>query len=497
MIAAVAAVAIAASAIPAAASVPAAAAPARPARPASSGPAPTVVSFTWGGGFANQLGALPLYRRYHMHATFYVPSGLVCLPSADPGCTRLPYLTLADVRKIAAGGNEIGGLSVEHIPLTGLPAAEAQREICDDRVNLTRWGFRVTDFAYPFGLVNRTLQQLAQRCGYNSGLGTGQLRGAGLCTHCPFAETIPPQNPYVLRTPIEVASVGTRWTPRTFEAIVNGARRHGGGWVIFTLHDVCAHSCALGVTLPELTKVLRFLARLRGHGVSVKTVRQVVGGPVRPAVPGPQPQPMPQAGIRNSLLTTTSANGVPACFQAAHYGDNTSTFSYRRHGGPGGDPAEVIAVTKRTSGTAQLLPALDLGACAPSVSAGRSYTVSAWYTSTVPAEINVYYRTSLGTWRFWQASTTLTAQPHWTRASWTTSPVPSGASALSFSIAPRAAGTVATSRYRLSPAGTSPTALIILLAVIVVMASIEAGFTISDRLHRRRARSAPGNTEGS
>jgi len=57
------------------------------------------------------MGALPAFRHYGMHATFYVPSGLVCRLAADPGCT--------------------------------------------------------TNFAYPFALVNRTLQILAQRCGYN------------------------------------------------------------------------------------------------------------------------------------------------------------------------------------------------------------------------------------------------------------------------------------------------------------------------------------------
>ncbi|MGI8446031.1 MAG: hypothetical protein ACR2MP_02360 [Streptosporangiaceae bacterium] len=54
-----------------------------------------------------------------MPATFYVPSGLVCQPGAGPGCQRSPYLTLAEVRRIAADGNEIGGLSVQHVPLTG------------------------------------------------------------------------------------------------------------------------------------------------------------------------------------------------------------------------------------------------------------------------------------------------------------------------------------------------------------------------------------------
>ena len=85
-----------------------------------------MVTFTWGGGLADKMGALPLFQHYRMHATFYVPSGLVCQPATDPGCTRMPYLTLGEVRQIAAGGNEIGGLSVEHIPLTtGMPSARS------------------------------------------------------------------------------------------------------------------------------------------------------------------------------------------------------------------------------------------------------------------------------------------------------------------------------------------------------------------------------------
>src|SRR5277367_5461105 len=116
-----------------------------PAQARTAAPARTVVTFTWGGGLGDQMGALPVFRRYRMHATFYVPSGLVCQPGTGPGCQHQPYLTLAGIRQIAGDGNEIGGLSVQHVPLTGMPAAEARREICDDRLTLTRWGFRVTD----------------------------------------------------------------------------------------------------------------------------------------------------------------------------------------------------------------------------------------------------------------------------------------------------------------------------------------------------------------
>jgi peptidoglycan/xylan/chitin deacetylase (PgdA/CDA1 family) len=454
------------------AAVPAAASPAGAARPAGTAqPVKTVVTFTWGGGFANQLGALPVLRRYGMHATFYVPSGLVCVPATDPDCTKMPYLRLTQVRQIAAAGDEVGGLSVEHVPLTGLPAAEAEREICDDRVNLTRWGFRVTDFAYPFAMVNPALQLLARRCGYNSGLGTGQLRGAGLCTTCARAETIPPANPYVLRTPIEVASVGTSWTPATFENIVDGARSHGGGWIIFTIHDVCARNCSLGVTVPELTSVLSWLSRQAGKGVSVQTVAQVVGGPVRPAVTGPRPRQIPPPGVTNPRLARAGAGGVPACFQTARYGTNKASFRYRGGAGPAGAGAEFITLSRRQSGTAQLLPALDLGACAPSVSAGASYTPGVWYQSSQPAVFNVYYRTPVGTWKYWVTSPAVPAAKKWTRASWTTPGVPAGATGLSFGLALSSDGTIATSDYSLAPVrGTISTWLIAVIAAAAVAA---------------------------
>jgi hypothetical protein len=81
-----------------------------------------------------------------------------------------------------------------------------------------------------------------------------------------------------------VASVGTTWTPATFENIVTGAQQYGGGWIIFTVHDVCPRTCLLGVTEPELDSVVGWLSGQAAHGMEVRTVHQVIGGPVRPAV---------------------------------------------------------------------------------------------------------------------------------------------------------------------------------------------------------------------
>jgi peptidoglycan/xylan/chitin deacetylase (PgdA/CDA1 family) len=452
----------------------------------------TVVSFTWGGGFANQMGALPIFRQYHMHATYYVPSGLVCVPGTDPDCTQgSPYLTLPNLHTLAAAGNEIGGLTVLHVPLTKLPVAEQQREICQDRVNLTRWGMQVTDFAYPFAQVTSTLQDLVRRCGYNTGLGAGQLRGAGLCDTCGWAETIPPRDPYLLRAPIEVASVGTRWTAATFESIVTGAQRHGGGWIIFNIHDVCARDCALGVTKPELSSVLGWLAGQASHGVSVQTVRQVAGGPVRPLVAGPTPPPIAGPGVHNAALSVRAPGGGPACFTTARYGTNTARFSYQPAGGPGGAGAETIRMTGWASGDAKLLPVLDLGQCAPPAHAGQRYSVAVSYRSSKPVRFDLYYRTTVGNWVYWTTSSAMPAASEWAQASWDTPALPHGATAVSFGLAIGSDGTLSVSRYSLQPVRYSGTRLVVFGVVVLVLLGY---FMLRRWLLRRRAaaRAEPG-----
>ena len=331
-----------------------------------------------------------------MHATYFVPSGLVCVRSQAACARTSPYLTVPQLRRLAAGGNEIGGLSVLHQQLNTVPAAEARREVCNDRVNLFRWGFRPTDFAYPFAVENPAIEAMVRRCGYNAGLGAGELRGAGQCRNCAWAETIPPRNPLEVRAPIEVNSVGTRWSLSTYKSLIRGAQRHGGGWVVILIHQICAQTCTEGITATDLQNVLAWLHSQAGQGVAVETMHQVIGGSVRKAVAGPRPAPIPAPGVVNASLTRKAGNGYPACFQPSDYGHNTATFSYAPGGGPNGTAVETLKVTNWASGDAKLLPALDLGACAPSVTAGRQYTVAAQYKATLPTQFDIYYRTAGG-----------------------------------------------------------------------------------------------------
>ena len=100
----------------------------------------TVVSFTFDDGDADQMTAARILRSYGMRGTFYIITGAVGTPG---------YVTLADLHQLAAAGNEIGGHTVSHLELTHVSTAEARRQVCTGRDILTRWGFRVTSFAYP------------------------------------------------------------------------------------------------------------------------------------------------------------------------------------------------------------------------------------------------------------------------------------------------------------------------------------------------------------
>jgi peptidoglycan/xylan/chitin deacetylase (PgdA/CDA1 family) len=460
--------------------------------------AKTVVTFAWGGGLADQMPSLPMFRQYGMHATYFVPSGLVCLLSQTECRKSSPYLTIRDIHEIAADGNEIGGLSVLHEQLTTMPAAEAKREICDDRSNLFRWGLRPTDFAYPFAAVTPAVEALTRECGYNAGLGAGSLRGARRCDTCARAETIPPKNPLNVRAPIEVNSVHTTWSARTYESIVRGARKHGGGWVIFTIHDICPTNCNLGTTPSILGSVLKWLHGQARHNTVVETMRQVIGGPVMPPVAGPAPRTLPPSGVVNANLVKASG-GHPACFQEADYGETGASFAYQPAGGPHGSAAEAIRLTKSGSGNAKLLQAMDLGLCAPSVASGHSYTTGVWYKSSGPTQIEIYRRTLLGSWVYWTTSPVFQASDSWQQAAWTTPAAPPGTTALSFGLTTNSVGVIATTDYSLAIA-RSHRAQILLAGFLVVIAGgglIARGHYRYIRYSKAEAASAEAANAGS
>lgn len=234
----------------------------------------TVVSLTFDDGFKTQVEAARELAKRGMSGTFYVNSGSLKFPG---------YMTPDEVKEVSRLGNEIGGHSVNHAHLADIAPAEAKSEICSDRGALSSLvGSPLTSFAYPYGDVDNSVIRLTKACGYNSGRGVSGLRvGPSNCSDCPPAETIPPQNPYTVRT-IQSVQVDD-----TFEDLTKSvtAAELKGGWLPLTFHRMCDACAEESTSMQTFVRFLDWLGT-RPSTTTVRTVGQVIGGPAKPVTAG-------------------------------------------------------------------------------------------------------------------------------------------------------------------------------------------------------------------
>jgi hypothetical protein len=192
----------------------------------------------------------------------------------------------SQIHDLYNAGDEIGGHTLHHTNLTTVSTSTATTEVCQDRTNLLNQGFSpVASFAYPEAASNATSEQIVQNCGYSSARTVGNINSIDQCTDCPYAETIPPADPYYLRTP---EGITTSTTLSDLETYVTNAETHGGGWVILTFHGICDNQCtnANSMSPSIFTAFLDWLAPRAANGTVVRTVGQVMG-----ATPPPPPGP--------------------------------------------------------------------------------------------------------------------------------------------------------------------------------------------------------------
>ncbi|MHA7271847.1 polysaccharide deacetylase family protein [Arthrobacter sp. TMT4-20] len=405
------------------------------------------MSLTFDDANDNQIAAAATLQAKGLRGTFFIPSGYLDAPS---------YLTTAEVQVLQADGHEIGGHSVTHPDLAATGVDEAKRQVCNDRVNLINKGLNITSFAYPFASSSLSVETIVRDCGYNSARGLGDVRSKNPdSASYPVAETIPPANPYNTGAPEQVDNT---WTLADLQNTVTQSVNGSGGWVQLTFHHVGLDGNTLSVSDAIFAQFTTWLAEQVAAGtIEVKTVHDVVGGATQPAVSGPAaPAPITTGNLlKNPSLETPSAiPGLPSCWSIGTYGANSPTFT-RVTPGRTGAVAQQLTMAEYVDGDAKLLPTLDLGECAPSADPGRSYEMKAWYQSTAPTQFALYYRTGLGTWNYWTSSPLFDAAVDWTEATWTSPPVPAGASAISMGLNLISNGTLITDDYELTAAGTT------------------------------------------
>jgi peptidoglycan/xylan/chitin deacetylase (PgdA/CDA1 family)/archaellum component FlaF (FlaF/FlaG flagellin family) len=374
--------------------------------------APVTISLTFDDGTASEYWARAQLSSHAMNATFYINTSRVG--------TSDYYMTWNQIKDLASDGNEIAGHTAMHTDLTKTDPAEAQRQICQDRANLVTEGLPApTDLAYPYGAYNTSVQQWVQGCGYNSARAVTPV----------VAESIPPADPYAIRT-----GPGTDLTSLQNEVT---AAEQRGGWAPLVFHQICNACDTDWISQSDFSGFLDWLSGEVAAGrVVLKTVQQVVGGATQPVVNGPAAPPAPNGwnGLRNaSMEYDTDSDLSPDCWQYDTYGSNSLTWS-RTTDAHTGTYAERVDVSNYVSGDAKLKVASDLGSCMPSVTPGHRYVITEWYKSSAPVNFTAFTRDSMGAIDFWDSSSTFPASSTWRQASWTTQPIPAGKTGISFGL---------------------------------------------------------------
>jgi peptidoglycan/xylan/chitin deacetylase (PgdA/CDA1 family) len=278
--------------------------------------AQTVVTLGFDDGPLTQYSARQTLLNHGMRATFFVNSGL----TSDEPTWRMSW---SQLHQLAADGHEITGHTLTHADLTQVTAAQRQREICDDRTSLLNRGFSpVSSLAYPYGAYNDDVEATARQCGYSSARTVGQIRSF-LCGVCPFAETIPPSDPFATRTPPDIRDTTTLDTMKRY---VTQAEENGGGWVQLVFHHVCDSGCGeYSIPLARLTAFLDWLQPRAANGTVVKTTAAGMGD---------APPPPPPGGDLTAPTTTIACDGT-ACGSAWYPAAVSVTLTATDTGGSG------------------------------------------------------------------------------------------------------------------------------------------------------------------
>ncbi len=245
---------------------------------AASARADTVVSLTFDAGEASQAQVKDMLASRGMRATFLVNSGRI-------GTSGF-YMTWPQVDGLSSAGHEIGGRTLTNVSLmdTTVPEAEKRRQVCEDRQNLIARGYDPVSFAYPGGWGDAVAESIVSDCGYQAGRRVGGIVSPGWCPSCgsPRAESLPPENPFMVRTP--AFGSGEITLAAAQDAVMQAEL--AGGWLPLVFHGVCETACGGGWVKPStLEALMDWLAARSAQGTVVRTIREALGLGAPPRIP--------------------------------------------------------------------------------------------------------------------------------------------------------------------------------------------------------------------
>jgi hypothetical protein len=159
--------------------------------------------------------------------------------------------------------------------------------------------------------------------------------------------------------------------------------------------------------------------------------------------------------LTNGGLEALDGTGFPVCWEQSGWGDSSYTFGVSHTAHTGAD-AMKITVTSIGNGDRKAMM-LEDPSCAPNVTPGHQYDLSAWYTSTSPNTVMTMFRHTSQGWVYWTDLATLATTTAWTQKTVRTPQVPPDTDQIVWGVTIYGVGTLQTDDYTMADA-TQPAA---------------------------------------
>jgi peptidoglycan/xylan/chitin deacetylase (PgdA/CDA1 family) len=133
-------------------------------------PRPMLITFD-DGHLDNYTAAFPIMQKYGFTGILYLAANYIGVEN---------YLSVDQIKEMAAAGWEVGSHSISHADLTVLEPQRQRAEIVDSKAFLERTlDVPVRTIAYPFGLSNSSVIDYARFAGYVAGMSLGYTYDQG------------------------------------------------------------------------------------------------------------------------------------------------------------------------------------------------------------------------------------------------------------------------------------------------------------------------------
>ncbi|WP_328300503.1 DUF1929 domain-containing protein [Streptomyces sp. NBC_00435] len=146
---------------------------------------------------------------------------------------------------------------------------------------------------------------------------------------------------------------------------------------------------------------------------------------------------------------------MPSCWERSGWGDNDFSFTTVADA-HSGSRAMKVALTRRVSGDRKAM-VTESPACAPTVTPGKQYDLSAWYKSDTPdVSVTVFRHDATGGWQYWTDLANPPVSAGWSRTQVRTPAVPPGTDKITWGLSVYGAGVLTSDDYVVEEVGAVP-----------------------------------------